>query len=48
MVVMDSGDKCRDDLAVAGVYHTVGKLAEVLHEAMQCLFWDAKTMPTGR
>jgi hypothetical protein len=37
-VVTDSSDKRRDDLAITSVHHTMGMLAETLHEAVQRLF----------
>jgi hypothetical protein len=31
------GNTCCDNLVVAGVYHTMGKLIEALHKAAQLL-----------
>jgi hypothetical protein len=39
LIVMNSSDKHRDNLAVADVHHTMGELEEALHEATQCLHW---------
>jgi hypothetical protein len=36
-IVAHSGNERRDDLAIAGVHHTMGKLTEVMHEAAQCV-----------
>jgi hypothetical protein len=36
-VVVHPGDKCCDNLVIAGVYHTMGKLTEALHKAAQLL-----------
>jgi hypothetical protein len=36
-VVAHPRDKCRDNLAVTGVYHTMGKQTEALQKAVQRL-----------
>jgi hypothetical protein len=36
-IVADSDDERRNDLAVTDIHHTMGKLTEVLHKAMQHL-----------
>jgi hypothetical protein len=38
-IVTYSCDEHRDDLAAAGVHHTMGKFTEALHEAVQRLLW---------